>query len=592
MQKHKMGSRSSQTGKFDGTTFLVHVLRDLRRFLPTEIALLLAGTVVEDPGDLRSVVSEETRIAESSLAEGGLERYVALRQIDALLAKNVDWFGVGAQQTKAAALRGFSQAERSCRRANRRIAWYSRRPSRLSPAVSSLWGEVQLTIQEILGQLDEGAYGEILDAADFGPGATFAHRVETGDIAEKLDPSYKHSVTKKALPYVVDYAKRNPGWMSFLSWAGATYETVMGNRVTTVPKKWNIDRTIGVEPSLNVFLQKGLGTFVAKRLARWNVWLSDQTPNQVAAAAGSIGGLTATLDLSAASDCIALEAVRWLFPPEWFKILDDLRSPWYQLSGEWNRYEKFSSMGNGFTFPLESLLFYAVCRTAVRACGANVSDIRVYGDDLIVPIEASGLTIEMLAFLGFRVNSSKSHFFGPFRESCGADYVHGVDVRPVYLESFPKNQLEINNLYNRLLVLSCLELPSTLEYLRSVSTRTDWIPGDFGIKLLKGEGWQPGVSLKVTEGMIGNPPEPEGYCSSVQSAYYTYTETLQRSKPVPKARFHWFTHYLSILRGRKSEEALDVRNTFVFRRVGFSFTWLSVDEIRGARLERRLRHVT
>jgi hypothetical protein len=88
-------------------------------------------------------------------------------------------------------------------------------------------------------------------------------------------------------------------------------------------------------------------------------------------------------------------------------------------------------MGNGFTFELESLLFYSVVRTIVPR--DRLSDCGVYGDDIIVPQEYAVEVIKALNFLGFRVNGSKSFLAGSFFESCGADFFEGQNVRPFHL---------------------------------------------------------------------------------------------------------------------------------------------------------------
>jgi hypothetical protein len=54
--------------------------------------------------------------------------------------------------------------------------------------------------------------------------------------------------------------------------------------------------------------------------------------------------------------------------------------------------------------------------------------VRVYGDDIIVPVEFTHHVVEMLETFGFRVNLSKSFWTGKFRESCGKEYYDGEDV--------------------------------------------------------------------------------------------------------------------------------------------------------------------
>lgn len=127
-------------------------------------------------------------------------------------------------------------------------------------------------------------------------------------------------------------------------------------------------------------------------------------------------------------------------------LLDTCRSPFGDLGGVEFEYEKFSSMGNGFTFELETVIFYALA----RACGGSKACTHVFGDDIITESEVVPLLREVLDFCGFVVNEEKSFSSGSFRESCGHDYFDGVFVRPVFWqdEEFPTWFKVINDLYS------------------------------------------------------------------------------------------------------------------------------------------------
>ena len=86
-------------------------------------------------------------------------------------------------------------------------------------------------------------------------------------------------------------------------------------------------------------------------------------------------------------------------------------------------------MGNGFTFPLETLIFWAL---TASACEGDVDSVSVYGDDIICPRERADDVIDTLTMCGFKINLEKSFVEGPFRESCGCDYYKGIDIRPFY----------------------------------------------------------------------------------------------------------------------------------------------------------------
>jgi hypothetical protein len=219
-----------------------------------------------------------------------------------------------------------------------------------------------------------------------------------------------------------------------------------GNTVTFVPKNAKTDRPIAVEPRWNMFLQKGMGSFLRKRLKLFGVDLDHQGTNQAFAIYGSRTGKYATIDLASASDTVSREVVLALLPEPWTDILAALRSPAYYLDGKWSAYEKWSSMGNGYTFELESLLFWSLCSSIDE-------DISVYGDDLIVPTQSYDSIVEVLELCGFSVNPLKSYAKGYFRESCGQDAFNGDSVTPIYWKEHLDDQGTLS-LVNQITVLS------------------------------------------------------------------------------------------------------------------------------------------
>jgi hypothetical protein len=224
--------------------------------------------------------------------------------------------------------------------------------------------------------------------------------------------------------------------------AGDLVKIVPGNSIITVPKSFKTDRTIAKEPDMNIYIQKGIGRVIRHRLKRVGVDLDDQTRNQRAAREGSILGELATMDLSMASDTLACRLVEWLLPPEWGLALELVRSPVGVLpSGEIIHYQKFSSMGNGYTFELESLIFWAVAQEC--CCPFNIwemdTSVCVYGDDIVIPTRFYDLLAFRLAEVGFTPNPSKSYASGPYRESCGKHYYLGTDITPFYIKKQVKS---------------------------------------------------------------------------------------------------------------------------------------------------------
>lgn len=253
-------------------------------------------------------------------------------------------------------------------------------------------------------------------------------------------------------------------------------QTAYGNTLFTVPKNDTIDRVCAKEPDWNMFFQKGFGGYIRHRLkAKANIDLNDQGVNRSLAREGSIKNNLATLDLSAASDSISSELVYMLLPGDWFKHLDNVRSKQTRIDNKLHSWQLFSTMGNGFTFELESLIFYAIAWSICYLKGIKGS-LSVYGDDIICPSAAASELIAVLSYLGFDINNEKTFIEGPFRESCGGHYYNGLDVTPIYIKKPIRTLPEFilfrnkfykwatNNYLNPIVDPRCREFLSALDY--------------------------------------------------------------------------------------------------------------------------------
>lgn len=275
-------------------------------------------------------------------------------------------------------------------------------------------------------------------------------------------------VSKKPWPNMIGPPERvvelcGPRFHSFLtpcSWDTELFDAefekrlkiVDYNKIALVPKTSLTDRTVGAEPLWNSFVQSGVGEYMALLLKRVGLDITDQTRNGHLAFVASLFGHLATIDLSSASDTIAIELCRLLLPPAWFDLLNSIRSKNYRLPGSKTSvaYHKFTSMGNGFCFPLETLIFAAVCEAANQeVCGERAS-YSTYGDDIIVPTETSSRVLQMLRYCGFTPNLRKTFTSGPFRESCGKDWYHGYNVRPLFVDSAFETYNAIFNFHNQI----------------------------------------------------------------------------------------------------------------------------------------------
>lgn len=256
-------------------------------------------------------------------------------------------------------------------------------------------------------------------------------------------------VTERCLPIFLDMVEEMPGWWSAQTSLNQKFEVVPGNVLFTVAKKTDIDRVACKEPDLNMFLQKGIGDYIRRHLRQVGINLNDQSINRSLAQRGSQTGELATLDLSSASDSICSGLVALLLPEFWHTILDAVRCQVTVIDGEEHQNQMFSSMGNGFTFELESLLFYALMRTTAYFRGVP-GVISVYGDDIIVPTELADHAIWVLSYFGFETNVEKSFTSGPFRESCGGHYWNGVDITPFYVKKPIEDITDLIDVANKL----------------------------------------------------------------------------------------------------------------------------------------------
>jgi hypothetical protein len=216
-----------------------------------------------------------------------------------------------------------------------------------------------------------------------------------------------------------------------------------------------------------------------------------QSMHRALARVGSLEGSLATIDLSSASDTVAFELVMFLLPEDWATLLESLRSPTTKVGHHEYHLQKFSSMGNGFTFELETLIFWAISQTLVRGV------VYCYGDDIIVPTEKSEDVLAALRFFGFVPNTDKTFTHSAFRESCGGDFFLGQDVRPFFLKEPPNEPQQWISFANGLRRLSnCLTgVGDRLDYRvrRAYLRCLGYLPSD--IRRIKGPDWLGDVCL-------------------------------------------------------------------------------------------------
>lgn len=259
-------------------------------------------------------------------------------------------------------------------------------------------------------------------------------------------------------------------------------KTVRGNIFFTVPKDGTKYRGCAKEASIAIVYQLDVGRLLKDRLRRIGIdLLRDQMKHREAARLGSISNEIATIDMSNASDTLARVLVQLLVREDWYELLTSLRATHTRVNGRWHRLEKFSSMGNGFTFELETIIFATLARTVIADEGGDPDSVMCYGDDLIVPSCHYKSVVAGLRLFGFTPNPNKTFAEGPFRESCGGDFWDGSPVRAHYLEKLPDEPQHWISLANglRRVALADPRHPHRWDVVRTAWLRAlDPIPSD------------------------------------------------------------------------------------------------------------------
>jgi len=304
---------------------------------------------------------------------------------------------------------------------------------------------------------------EVFDACRHSNGVT--RGVSFSDTSLNRKSLLPWTVTARASPVIQSYFEYDPSYAKACFEFQASYgpfrpeltTIVDGSRATTVPKRWDQRRMICIEPTGNMYIQQGLMQVMYKRLKSHGLdvrTLPDK--HRWLAFWSSVSGSDATVDLSNASDSVAYELVRYLFSPKWFAWLDVARCSTMEVLGESIDVASFATMGNATTFPVETLVFWAISVSVVefttlrqRYYGtkpwkivsllthpSSREAVSVFGDDIILPRSAVPNLFFVLGQLGFTINTGKS-FYNPglsFRESCGGDFYHGRAVRPFFIK--------------------------------------------------------------------------------------------------------------------------------------------------------------
>jgi len=217
--------------------------------------------------------------------------------------------------------------------------------------------------------------------------------------------------------------------------------------LVNVPKTWKKYRPITPLTLLGLFYSYGVGDQVTKCLEAEGLDIrrlqakhrdlirqfscDDDQPTSVDGPESH-----ATVDLSSASQSLLCDLLNQVLPREWYVAMKKTFS--HQLVTRRGKEtvqmytESVLPMGNGLTFPVETLVFYVITK-AIAELSKTRGIISVYGDDLIYPSRLHKYTTVIFPQLKLNINLDKTFVKAPFRESCGSDFYRGADVRPFFL---------------------------------------------------------------------------------------------------------------------------------------------------------------
>lgn len=330
------------------------------------------------------------------------------------LLKKTTFLNVGVD-TQLAALDKWVEAERGCATANDRLRslWFAHNQDDIPFKATLL--KARSFIERILGKAPR--WSDL--PCRHGPGATALRK-------RWITPSQKFGSERCLTPGLLPYFLDSRCGLSPIGWESSSLLVVDGNTLSFVLKNYLTKRPIGTEPDENVWVQLGVGAEMRSRFRRYiDLDRQAEVNSQFAKFAYADG--FSTIDLSSASDTVCQALVNILFPEDWLELMDACRSAYTTFEGRTVKLEKYSSMGNGFTFEMESIIFYALA----VASGAETCLTCVFGDDIIVHRSYASKVINTLEMCGFKVNKQKTFVDGLFFESCGHDYFCGRNIRPV-----------------------------------------------------------------------------------------------------------------------------------------------------------------
>lgn len=343
------------------------------------------------------------------------------------------------------------------------------------------------------------------------------------------------------------------------------------SKLIAVPKTMSGPRLIGSEPNYHQWIQQLIRAQLESRIKgtvlRNCVSFGDQSPNRALALQGSRDGSITTVDLKSASDRLSCWTIERALRGN-LTLLDRIhasRTRWMRnaINDAFTSLvlKKCFTQGSACTFPVQTIVYSMISIAAVLITeGRTVSkwsitraarQVRVFGDDIVVPTTALPKLRCLLGFLQLSVNSNKTFSKGKFRESCGQDAYDGVDVTPARVKRFSPNP-------SHEVAQSMIEASNNF-YKRGMWHTASWLQSHLGkfklptvpirdseksIYALKGDGYQSIQGLAT--GHLKSRWNPR-----LQVLEYQVHKLASNSKKVPTQSAYDLTEFLFSARERE-----------------------------------------
>lgn len=244
-------------------------------------------------------------------------------------------------------------------------------------------------------------------------------------IKRKLGPAPKNVIGRHG-PGAT--AEKLVGWDKWLAMDDSPLTTHPWNRLTAVPKDVSGKRIIAIESAKTQFIQQGLARALKNtQFFRDHTDFTEVTEHvMLACRPGQV-----TVDLKDASDRLGLPFLS-LLPPDWSSLLARYSSFAGQLpTGDFIVYPFIASMGCGFCFELETLLFYLVALLSAEPQHMDEIEmltrkLSVYGDDIVLPGWLLPRFETYCSKVGLVLNPKKTCHTETFRETVGYWICDGI----------------------------------------------------------------------------------------------------------------------------------------------------------------------